>query len=221
MIIGIGNKARQGKDTAADFLKRRYGFIVIHFADALYDECKNCTILYSERERAFYMRCYDEDYSKFINLPKHIVRWIKSKGIKESGLPFDAQFIYKGMREKDSSLLQFWGTEFRRKLFEWDYWVNKVKDIIDKAPDKDYVIPDTRFRNEARFIKVYGGEVWKVIRPNYDIIDRDPRHKSEVDLDNWRYDEVIINDETIEELYKKVDEVYQRRKKLYEKRENK
>lgn len=217
MILGIGSKARQGKDTAAESLKEKYGFIIIHFADALYEECRNCNMLYNESDNIFYMKSYNDDYYKFKNPPEHIKNWIKSNGVKESNLSFGAQWIYKGMKDKDSALLQFWGTEFRRRKFHWDYWVNKVKEEIEKNPGKDYVIPDTRFQNEARFIKDCGGEVWQVIRANYNKVDRDPSHKSEVDLDDWNFDEVIINDGTIEELYKKVDEVYQRRNKLYEK----
>jgi len=120
------------------------------------------------------------------------------------------------MKDKDGTLLQFWGTEFRRKMLDWDYWVNKVKEVIDKEPGKDYVIPDTRFKNEARLIKNSGGEVWKITRPSYKEIDRDPSHKSEVDLDDWEFDEAIINDGTIEQFCEKVDLAFQKRKKLYE-----
>lgn len=221
MIVGIGHKARQGKDTAAEFLKGKYGFIIIHFADALYEECENCNILYNESDNIFYIKSYDEDYYSFKNPPDYIIDWIKSNGDKESGLPFNAEWIYKGMEDKNGTLLQFWGTEFRRKTVDWNYWVNKVKDVTDKEPDRDYVIPDTRFKNEAQFIKGSGGEIWKIIRPDYNQIDRDPSHKSEVDLDDWEFDEVIINDGTIEELYEKIDRVYQKRKKLYESKKNK
>ncbi len=221
MIIGIGHKARQGKDTAAEFLSRKYGFIIIHFADALYEECKNCTILYSESDNVFYLKCYDEDYHSFKDPPEYIINWIKSNGDRESALLFNAGWIYKGMKDKDGTLLQFWGTEFRRKIVNWDYWVNKVKEVIDKVPDKDYVIPDARFKNEAKFIKNSGGEIWKVIRPGYKEIDRDPSHKSEVDLDDWEFDEAIINDGTIEQLCEKVDLAFQKRKKLYESKKDK
>ena len=64
-------------------------------------------------------------------------------------------------------------------------------------------------------------EIWKIIRPDYNQTDRDPSHKSEVDLDDWEFDEVIINDGTIEELCEKIDRVYQKRKKLYEPKKNK
>ncbi len=216
MIIGIGNKARQGKDTAGEFLKKKYGFRLIHFADALYDECRNCTILYDEPGNTFHMKCYDEEYYAFSNPPDPIKEWIKTNGVKETGLPFGSQWIYRGMKEKDGTLLQFWGTEFRRRLFNWNYWVDKVKDVLSQAPGKNYIIPDARFKNEAELIKSVGGEVWKVIRPDYNNIDRNPSHKSEVDLDDWVFDVEIVNDGTIEDLYNKVDKIYQERKSLYE-----
>ena len=78
MIIGIGNKARQGKDTAGEFLKEKYGFRLIHFADALYDECRNCTILYDEPGNTFHMKCYDEEYYSFTNPPDSIKEWMKT-----------------------------------------------------------------------------------------------------------------------------------------------
>ena len=212
MIIGIGHKARQGKDTAGDFLKNKYGLILIHFADILYDECRKATILYSEVDNRFYMKTNDEvEYYSFPNPPDFMKEWIKINGVSEEGLPFDCKWIYRGMKEKDGTLLQFWGTEFRRKRFEWDYWVNKVKDIIERDPHKDYVIPDTRFKNEAEFIKKAGGEVWKIIRSNFNYIDRNPSHKSEVDLDDWSFDVEIINDGTIDDLYNKIDKVFKER----------
>ncbi|MCK5013814.1 MAG: hypothetical protein KAS66_08330 [Candidatus Omnitrophica bacterium] len=35
IVIGIGGKAHSGKDTAADFLVEKYGFVKVAFADAL------------------------------------------------------------------------------------------------------------------------------------------------------------------------------------------
>jgi len=53
-----------------------------------------------------------------------------------------------------------------------------------------------------------GGEVWKIVRPNYEISDRDKWHISETELDNWRFDRIIINDGTVEDLLQKVDNEY-------------
>lgn len=162
------------------------------------------------------MKTYDEEYYTFSNPPDAIKEWIKTNGVKETELPFDSRWIYRGMNEKDGTILQFWGTEFRRRLFNWNYWVDKVKDVISQAPERDYIIPDTRFKNEAEFIKSAGGEVWKIIRPDYNNFDRNSSHKSEVDLDDWVFDVEIVNDGTIEDLYNKVDKIYQERKSLYE-----
>ncbi len=40
MIVGLGYKARSGKDTVADYLCKSYGFKRIGFADALKQGCK-------------------------------------------------------------------------------------------------------------------------------------------------------------------------------------
>lgn len=40
MIIGLGYKARSGKDTAAAYMHEHYGFTVVAFADALKSACR-------------------------------------------------------------------------------------------------------------------------------------------------------------------------------------
>ncbi len=211
MVIGIGHKARHGKDTAASFLQKKYNCEIIHFADALYDECRNTTVLYDEDRNIMYLKAYDEDYNDFPEPSQAGIDWIKEKGSRRENLPENAQWIYEGMKEKDPQMLQFYGTEYRRRRFNWDYWVEKSRQVIEKAPDKNYLIPDTRFRNEAEFIKSIGGQVWKVVRPGLKLIDRDPNHTSEVDLDNWDFDVVLINDGTIEDLEAKTDKIFRQR----------
>lgn len=44
MVIGIGNKARSGKDTLADYLCGVYGAQKIRIAAPLYDECRKMVI---------------------------------------------------------------------------------------------------------------------------------------------------------------------------------
>ncbi|MFC1564417.1 hypothetical protein ACFL6G_05735 [candidate division KSB1 bacterium] len=214
LIIGIGNKARQGKDTAASFLEEKYGCAVIHFADALYDECHNANIIYRINTNTLYLKTNDEDFFKYKNPPDLFLKWLETKSEQKSGLPFGADLFYGGMKEKEGTLLQFWGTEFRRKNFNWDYWVDKVKDRILADPERDYLVPDTRFRNEAEMIKELGGLVWKIDRPGFVAKDRDPNHKSEVDLDSWNFDETIVNDGTIPDLHEKTDILYRKLKGL-------
>jgi len=214
LIISIGHKARQGKDTAALHLQKVFGCRIIHFADALYDECKHSTILYKDNPPTLFLKTYDEDFFHFPNPGETIINWIKQNALPRDNLPFGAQLYYGGMKEKDGTLLQFWGTEFRRKRFSWDYWVDKVRDEIVAHPDDDYIIPDTRFKNEAKMVKEMGGFVWKIIRVGYQAADRDPDHTSEIDLDEWDFDAVILNDGTIPELCAKAETQFRKLKGL-------
>ena len=45
MIIGFAHKKRVGKDTAGDYLVKKYHFNKIWFAKALYEECKGLHII--------------------------------------------------------------------------------------------------------------------------------------------------------------------------------
>jgi len=212
LIIGIGHKARHGKDTAAEYLRSKYGCAIIHFADALYEECQNAEILLTEEPPALYLKPRGEDYFRYPDPPEPLIEWMRSKGERRRGLPFRAGLYYGGMNNKDGTLLQFWGTEFRRKNCGWDYWVDKVRTALEADRDSDFLVPDTRFRNEARMIRDMGGLVWKIDRTGYVAEDRDPRHTSEIDLDGWQFDDVILNDGTIADLYEKVDARYRRLK---------
>ena len=65
-------------------------------------------------------------------------------------------------KETYRGLLQWWGTDFRRKLFGKDYWVNTIEKVIEKYNyEADLIIiPDVRFANEFEWIKeVHGGQV--------------------------------------------------------------
>ena len=205
LIISIGNKARQGKDTAALHLQKVFGCRIIHFADALYDECKHAVILYKDNPPTLFLKTYNEDFLTYPNPGETIINWIKQNAVPGDNLPFGAQSYYVGMKEKDGTLLQFWGTEFRRKCFSWDYWVDIVRAEIEAHPEDDYIIPDTRFKNEAKMVKEMGGVVWQIIRVGYQAADRDPNHTSEVDLDEWDFDTVILNEGSIQELCEKVE----------------
>lgn len=208
LVIGIGHKARQGKDTAASCLVEKYNCKVIHFADALYEECKTGQMLYRESDNTIFVKPVNEDYIEFQNPPENIVNWFKIKGEPRESLEFGADLFFGGMTEKDGALLQFWGTEFRRKKFNWDYWVDKVKNLIEAEPDVDFLLPDTRFKNEAQMVKDLNGVVWKVNRPNFVASDRDPNHQSEIDLDGWEFEINLENDGTIPELYDKAEAEY-------------
>ena len=68
-------------------------------------------------------------------------------------------------KDKFRTILQWWGTEFRRGLYGDDYWLRRLEDTIYKLPDGSVVfVTDVRFLNEADFVRQMGGTVVKVVR---------------------------------------------------------
>lgn len=209
-IIGIGNRARQGKDTTASFIKElRKNVYIFHWADALYEEVKNTDRQYPLIWRVnighdVYYNLLDVPYSRVYRLLKstevaNIHSLMESRNLTE----------YWGMDEKDSPILQAWGTNFRRQWCDENYWVEKAMSNIQKVLDANFslneniyiCVPDTRFHNEEKRLRhiafaptePYRGVFVRVIRLNEDdtqYIDpsRNPNHPSESELEDTKAD---------------------------------
>jgi dephospho-CoA kinase len=97
-------------------------------------------------------------------------------------------------------LLQSLGYAARVHLGE-DIWVSAVlRKMWDKS--QRYVITDVRFLNEAGTVKVLKGKVWRVERPG---IDAANAHISEWEMNEYKFDETLGNDGTVEQLNFLVD----------------
>ena len=107
------------------------------------------------------------------------------------------------MVEKDGSLLQWWGTNYRRKHFGEDYWVNRLDEKLQtlwEYPDEQrIVIADTRFPEETAHIRAKKDGL--LLRVNaerpFEETGRDDEHESETALDGWTdWDGLLWNDFT-------------------------
>lgn len=97
-------------------------------------------------------------------------------------------------------LMQRLGTEVGRQMFGENFWVDQA---IQRIPDgAKAVFADTRFQNEAQAIRELGGKVWRITRPG---VGPTNNHISEVDLDNYEFDNRINNDGALEDLEKSVE----------------
>jgi len=90
---------------------------------------------------------------------------------------------------KQRTLLQWWGTEFRRAQ-DPDYWVKKTMARISEENPEVALISDLRFPNEVEGIRAAGGYVVRVDRVGY--VSDVPEHVSEKALDgmsemDWDY----------------------------------
>ncbi len=130
-----------------------------------------------------------------------------------SGLPLGDMYTQDGkniyIEQFDmtvGTMQQKIGTEVFRNSFDQNVW---VKSLFSKyTPDQLWIITDVRFPNEADYIKSLDGILIRIegdpagIRANS---TRDLNHPSETSLDDYKFDHVIYNDGTLEELKAKVD----------------
>lgn len=106
-------------------------------------------------------------------------------------------------KETYRKYLQFIGTDIGRNIIGENVWCNAIFD--EYAASDDVVIDDIRFRNELEIFndKSFDTLVIRIKRigeNNYD-------HISEKELEELPYDELIINDGDLKELYKAVDDI--------------
>jgi hypothetical protein len=205
MIIGICGFIGSGKDTIADYLVNLHHFRRESFANTLKDAVAQVfgwdrTMLEGRTKQAREWReQVDPWWAARLGIPHLTPRWI----------------------------LQQWGTEVCRKGFHDDIWIASLENKLRNSKD-NVVISDCRFPNEIRAIKAAGGLVVRVVRgpePEwYDAavsVNRGPNgnatwalsgrrleqsgvHASETSWVGTRFDVVLDNNGTLDDLYQQV-----------------
>ena len=182
LLIGLGHKARQGKNTAALGLLEAAPISIdarlYAYATALRQEVRSACIRFG-----------------------HAAALIES--FKEAGLMPEWVRDEAG---KQRTLYQWWGTDYRRKQ-DPDYWVKRLFAQVKKdAPDLA-IVTDVRFPNEAESIKSAGGVLIKVIRTTPpDLIV--PAHPSEDALNGYTGWDYTLEAATVTELKRKSHTLY-------------
>ena len=109
----------------------------------------------------------------------------------------DAKDSYPEIRR----LLQVFGTEVGREMFGQNFWVDLA---LNRAKEDKVVISDVRFKNEAEGIKAAGGQVWRINRLGIGPVTN---HASEIDLDDYQFDNVIDNNYSVQDLNSVIDDI--------------
>lgn len=185
IIIGLGYKARQGKNVVVQAMKDKMAIIAPKLVVTAY--------AFAKELKTYCRDHHDELYEKYPHVGKN-----------EKDDPI---YGFVGM-------LQWYGTDIIRTQ-DPDHWVKLLeKRIGAEAPDIA-LVTDVRFKNEAAWLHDKPtGFLVEVIRRREDgtqYLDpkRDPRHASEVDLDGykgWNYI-IIARDGEIEKLKAKASKV--------------
>lgn len=129
---------------------------------------------------------------KIINNPIQRIAFadaLKEEVSKATGYSVETINIHKDMFRP---ILQWWGTDFRRKFHGTNYWIEKLNQKILVDHGNVVIIPDVRFKNEVDYIQSLNGIMIKISRP----VDSG-NHSSEIDLDNMKFKHTIHNNSSI------------------------
>jgi hypothetical protein len=199
MIIGICGFIGSGKDTIADYLVNFNGFRRESFANSLKDAVSyvfgwDRTMLEGRTKEAREWReQVDPWWAERLGMPHLTPRWV----------------------------LQYWGTEVARKSFHDDMWIASLENKLRSSKD-DIVISDCRFPNEIKSIKEQGGKVvwvqrgpvpeWYSVAVSANMGSKEDQdrlkefgiHVSETAWAGTKFDAILYNDGTIDELFQQV-----------------
>ena len=190
MLIGIVGLIGSGKDTVANRLVEKHGFVRDSFAKSLKDAVSS--MFNWDREmlegNTSSSRHWREQPDKF---------WSE-----KFGKPVTPRWV-----------LQHFGTEVMRGNMYDGIWVDSC---LGRYKGKNTVISDTRFPNEVKQIRLNGGTIIRVKRNedpewfiNYVEGNIEPKgiHSSEYAWAKEEFDFVIENNGNKETLYAKIDEL--------------
>jgi len=177
IILGISGKRGVGKTTLANYLQSQHGFFHVSLARALKNMVK----------RDFGLSSSETDGH-----------------LKEA--PFLDTVAFKrqdGSPMTPRDLMMSYGQYFRS--IDPNYWIKGLFEDAGVQDNDKVVISDVRFKNEADYIRRYGGYLIRINRPSdLNIYKSEITDISETDLDDynrWNYYLPEEDNITLENLY--------------------
>jgi len=211
MIIGFAGKAASGKTTAArhmaPLLDRET--MIVPMAMVLRDEveqfmrvcdvAESVPLVYGSQEDK--LRVFHIDQAKALRACPQWGQYLAENSEIQGRNDMSAVTVRR--------LLQWWGTEYRRSE-DPDYWTRAwQRKVSGFQLDLIHIlVDDVRFMNELDVIRNLGGYFVKIDRPG---IAAGGNHASETSLDAFHdWDEVILNDGSLEEFKCKIEQLAKR-----------
>jgi len=163
LLIGLGYKARQGKNFVANYMQQYW------------IKDPGCTVkLYAFADE---LKLYCKEHHNEL-----VPKWQLANQTKQ--YPTRKEDPIYGC----TPILQWYGTDVARKA-DPDTWVKALNARISRENPEIAIVTDVRFPNEAAYIKQNGGFMVEVRRykDGIQFIDagRDPKHVSETALDGY------------------------------------
>lgn len=215
-LIGINGKLGSGKTTFAELLLNQLGNgskrgVIVNFADDLKNEASNYLAANGTKKTLDLLEGYiPEDL--LIQIKAGFDEW-ENRGYSLSTMLIK-EALYNMRGDEVKKLLrpyvQAWGTEYRRKHFGDNYWVEKTMkriESLDKRGVSFVLLSDMRFPNEYEAVLDYPGITCRIVRPGLPKNEYSD-HPSETSLDNHKFDIEITNSGTLQDLEDQARETY-------------
>ncbi len=205
MLISLTGFISCGKDTVANYFQNQYNFKKMSFASALKDVL--CNIFNWDRNKIEGLTIEDREWRNTID-----TWWAERLNIPNLTPRFAMQYI---------------GTDIFRDKFHNDIWIANVENKIQNS-NENIVITDCRFPNELTMIRRNNGIPIRIKRgplPTWygDALamnlsqyhaDKESKkqklnklniHESETAWIGSRFDQILLNNGSINELYSQID----------------
>ncbi len=203
-IVGVGGLLTSGKDAFADYLVTSWGYTKTFMSHPLH----------------MWMRT-ENPWIKLDKPVRCMEGWTLEPGEFHPYNYIVHQVGYTEAKEQTEirRALQRIGTECGRKLISENVWVDAVEREIKQSLARGInriVVTGIRYENELKMIQRLGGETVWIERPSARASHEEKirsaaasadtvTHSSEVSLDAGRFDSVIENDGSLEQLFARAD----------------
>lgn len=226
MIVGMCGGAGVGKDTAADYLVKNFGFVKVGLADPLKRICKEVFDFSDEQLWGPSQKRNEPDtrYLRFFSAisgdlagpyptgpqyltPRHALQQL---GTEWGRACYPNVWVDYAMRVADA--LRHKSGILRSVHYSYAVKDGLVKTDVPMGPrPRGVVINDVRFRNEVEAIRAAGGIVWRIDRPNYAPPASITQHVSEQEqatLPDDLFAAVLRNDSDLPAFEEKTTETF-------------
>jgi hypothetical protein len=207
MIIAFSGRKLAGKDSAAQALISRHGFVRVGLADSLKDMFSS--VFHIKRENLDDQNLKEVPFEEPLTITRshleHLIMLIEHRNVYVSETAYTEVMKFEGT--KINSIrhgLQLVGTDIVRNNINPDIWLEIfAKDSNGKG---SIVVTDARFPNERAYLKSVGALLVLVDRPG--LISNDTHISEQLLGTPDEYDAVVTNASTIHALHSDVSMWY-------------